>query len=74
LNRFFYSFLVIVDSVPGNPVVQSAVQNAEAEESIIVTSIDTKEFTDGDAKSTSSDEKGNKCGNTYIFLFIHQIF
>ncbi len=50
----------MVDSVPGNPVVQSAVQNAEAEESILVTSIDTKEFTDGDAKSTSSDEKGNK--------------
>ena len=60
LKRFFYSFLVMVDSVPSNPVAQLAAQNVQAVESIIVMKDDTKDATDGDAKRKLEDITG-KC-------------
>jgi hypothetical protein len=33
----------------------------------LVPIINMKDASDEDAKSTSSDEKGNICGNTFIF-------
>jgi hypothetical protein len=51
----FYHFLGTVGVVPGNPVIQPAVENVQLAESADIPIIDRKDVYDGDAKKNSVD-------------------
>jgi hypothetical protein len=60
----------VAASVPGNPVVQLAVENIELAESTDVRIVDTKDASDGDAKRNSEDIPG-KCYVTPICFCLY---